>query len=136
MKLLVTLYLTASSLTAFSQIEVTATRKTHLLKKMNQATFNDSLVIQAGEKFSVFEHYDNGYYKVSYNHSDYYVYYPYFNEIDLLDSKAKPISLPAHNSTHKQTHSGNSSKTIRTGPRGGQYYINSNGKKTYIKRRK
>lgn len=28
-----------------------------------------------------------------------------------------------------------SSKAIRTGPRGGQYYINKNGNKTYIKRK-
>lgn len=29
-----------------------------------------------------------------------------------------------------------SDKTIYTGPRGGQYYINKNGKKTYIKKKK
>jgi hypothetical protein len=34
------------------------------------------------------------------------------------------------------SYSGGSSKTIHTGPRGGQYYINSHGNKTYVKRRK
>lgn len=29
-----------------------------------------------------------------------------------------------------------SGRTIHTGPRGGQYYINSNGKKTYVPKRK
>jgi colicin import membrane protein len=38
-------------------------------------------------------------------------------------------------STAKSTSStSSSSRTILTGPRGGQYYINSNGNKTYIKR--
>lgn len=30
----------------------------------------------------------------------------------------------------------NDIRTIQTGPRGGQYYINKNGKKTYIKKKK
>lgn len=37
----------------------------------------------------------------------------------------------------KQTSSGETyhGKTIQTGPRGGKYYINKNGNKTYVKRR-
>ncbi len=43
-------------------------------------------------------------------------------------------------STTKQTttpsyKSDNSNRTIHTGPRGGKYYINKNGKKTYIKKK-
>lgn len=46
-----------------------------------------------------------------------------------------------HNKTKSnvksETNSYNSSgRTIHTGPRGGKYYINSNGKKTYIKKKK
>ncbi len=41
-----------------------------------------------------------------------------------------------HKSTYEPTKSSttSSSRTIYTGPRGGRYYINSNGNKTYIKR--
>jgi hypothetical protein len=35
----------------------------------------------------------------------------------------------------KSYNSNSSGKTIYTGPRGGQYYINKNGKKTYIKKK-
>jgi hypothetical protein len=35
----------------------------------------------------------------------------------------------------KPSYSNSSSKTIQTGPKGGQYYINSNGNKSYIKRK-
>jgi hypothetical protein len=38
-------------------------------------------------------------------------------------------STPSKNTTSYDS----GSRTIQTGPRGGQYYINSNGKKTYIK---
>ena len=31
---------------------------------------------------------------------------------------------------------GSAGKVIHTGPRGGKYYINSKGKKTYIKKKK
>lgn len=42
------------------------------------------------------------------------------------------------NSTTKKTSSissSNSDKTIHTGPRGGQYYYNSKGKKTYVRKK-
>lgn len=42
-------------------------------------------------------------------------------------------SAPAYNST-PSNYDTYSTKTIYTGPQGGQYYINSNGNKTYIKR--
>ncbi|NUN68399.1 MAG: hypothetical protein HUU02_01660 [Bacteroidetes bacterium] len=35
----------------------------------------------------------------------------------------------------KESSVGSSNRTIMTGPRGGQYYINSKGKKTYIKKK-
>lgn len=52
----------------------------------------------------------------------------------------KKTSETKNNASAKSSSSGNSnssysgSQTIQTGPRGGKYYINSNGKKTYIKR--
>lgn len=45
-------------------------------------------------------------------------------------------SSPSYSSdSYSPSSSGSSSRTIYTGPRGGRYYINSNGNKTYIKRR-
>lgn len=38
--------------------------------------------------------------------------------------------------TSTSSYSGSSSRTIHTGPRGGQYYINKNGNKTYVKRKR
>ena len=42
-------------------------------------------------------------------------------------------STPSYKST--STNSTNSSRTVYTGSKGGQYYYNSNGNKTYIKKR-
>lgn len=39
------------------------------------------------------------------------------------------------NSYSAPSYSSGSSKTIQTGPKGGQYYINSNGNKTYVKKK-
>jgi hypothetical protein len=41
---------------------------------------------------------------------------------------------PATNSTNSYSYP-SSSRTIHTGPRGGRYYINSNGNKTYVKKK-
>jgi hypothetical protein len=46
---------------------------------------------------------------------------------DATQATIKPIEAPTINSTESSGHN------IRTGPRGGRYYINSNGNKTYIK---
>ena len=37
---------------------------------------------------------------------------------------------------HKKTKTTSGSREIHTGPRGGKYYINSSGKKVYVKRKK
>ncbi|MBT1695659.1 hypothetical protein KK083_02145 [Fulvivirgaceae bacterium PWU4] len=42
----------------------------------------------------------------------------------------------SRNNTSPNTGSYSQSKAIHTGPRGGQYYINKNGNKTYVKKRK
>lgn len=48
----------------------------------------------------------------------------------------KDYRYQATKSYSKSTYSsGSSSRTIHTGPRGGRYYINKNGKKTYIKKK-
>lgn len=41
---------------------------------------------------------------------------------------------PTYSSPSTPSTSSTSSKVIQTGPRGGQYYINSNGNKTYVKK--
>lgn len=44
-------------------------------------------------------------------------------------------SLSASAGFNASPYSGGSGRTIQTGPRGGRYYINSNGNKTYIRRK-
>ncbi|WP_242084217.1 HNH endonuclease signature motif containing protein [Aestuariivivens sediminis] len=44
-------------------------------------------------------------------------------------------SVPTYTPSYSSyKYSSSSSRTIQTGPRGGRYYINSNGNKTYVKR--
>lgn len=48
--------------------------------------------------------------------------------------KSPSYSYPQNNFKHKSSsYNFNSGRTIYTGPRGGKYYINSNGNKTYVK---
>jgi len=65
---------------------------------------------------------------------------PYYVRVKSL----APLEKPSPGSTQAtikpieprtESSSGSSSHDIRTGPRGGKYYINSNGNKTYIKRK-
>lgn len=44
-------------------------------------------------------------------------------------------SSPTYSSPSYSTPSSSSTRTIQTGPRGGKYYINSNGNKTYVKKK-
>ncbi|MBL4669103.1 MAG: hypothetical protein JKY30_07545 [Flavobacteriales bacterium] len=56
---------------------------------------------------------------------------PYNKEKDFLGDEIKPPNLsPSKKST---TYKYKGTQKIHTGPRGGKYYINSNGNKTYIK---
>lgn len=43
------------------------------------------------------------------------------------------INFPKMSSAYNNTNSNTGSHTIHTGPRGGKYYYNKNGKKTYVK---
>lgn len=135
MKCSITFSLIIISIVAFSQTDVVTTRKTHLLKETNQATYKDNLTVLAGEKVAVYEFLDNGYYKVRYNFSEYYVYYPYFSEIETLNLHPHTTSKSKANNTYRPKRNNSPSRTIHTGPRGGRYYINSHGKKTYIKKK-
>ncbi len=63
----------------------------------------------------------------SYNSSSSYKTTPSYN------SSSSYKSVPSYNSTPSYNSGG--SKTIHTGSRGGQYYYNSSGNKTYIKRK-
>lgn len=45
-----------------------------------------------------------------------------------------PAPQPSYSSPTRSSYS-SPSRTIQTGPRGGKYYINSNGNKTYIRRK-
>lgn len=50
------------------------------------------------------------------------------SKVSSAPKQATTVSKPATSGTYN-------GKQIHTGPRGGQYYINSNGNKTYIKRK-
>lgn len=59
--------------------------------------------------------------------------------LQLAGSQAAPVDNPKKSASDKIDESvkspGSSEKTIYTGPRGGQYYYNSKGNKTYLKRK-
>jgi hypothetical protein len=65
----------------------------------------------------------------------------FYVRTDFLVNSKSEISKPTILSTSSNSHlsnsnsgsSGNSYRTIHTGPRGGRYYINSKGKKVYVK---
>jgi hypothetical protein len=146
MKNIVTFLLCINSLQLLAQISVETTRITHLLKQRNQATFRNSLVLQIGEQINLKELYDDGYFRIIFKNEEFYIYYPYLNKVEGIETikshllskksdslftqpvseyKAKPRSVTRSRSS--------SSHYIHTGPRGGKYYINSKGKKTYLK---
>jgi hypothetical protein len=138
MKKLITALLLAVSAASFAQKDVSATRLTHLLIVPNQATFDPLLTVQPGETLFLIEYNKRTeYFTVRYNFNQYYVYYPYLSDINGVYSNLKQSSEYVNYSSSptpsNNSNSGNSSHHIITGPRGGKYYINKNGKKTYIK---
>ena len=91
-------------------------------------------VASVGKPLFVLGVYD-GWYRV--RHSDNRVYYtrPYrlskLKRTPQYTRNTTPAYVPAYSAPSS---SGSSSRSIQTGPRGGKYYINKNGNKTYIKR--
>lgn len=70
------------------------------------------------------------------NYSNELAHYSKFQNSKQLRVETKSASLTENYNKKSETVNYNStSKTIQTGPRGGRYYINSNGKKTYIKKK-
>lgn len=129
------------STTLFAQMDVSTTRLTHILPAPNQALFNPQIALPGGTKVFI-STYHNDYYKVRYSNQDYYIFYPYFDEIqyavDLRDEiETGGVNISGTKELPKQPKvrytSSPGSRTIHTGPRGGRYYINKNGNKTYIK---
>jgi len=81
-------------------------------------------LVTANEGLFVVRDYDDNWFNVRYKKKLYYI------QRSALRGYKPYISTPT-NSTHTYSPSTN---TIHTGPRGGKYYINSNGNKTYIKK--
>jgi hypothetical protein len=139
MKKLLSIALLSISWAASAQRDIQTTRITHLLIEPNQATFNHLMVLPPGTTALLLEFYYNGYYKIRYNHEEYFIYYPYFTEIEYARDLRDQILTGGVNikGTQKATPfkkvSSTPSRVIHTGPRGGRYYINKNGNKTYIK---
>ncbi len=124
------------SITAFTfaQKDVNTTRLTHLLTEPNQATFNDTLTVNAGTRLALTEYnHVTQYYKTEYNSKEYFVYYPYFNEVADIKVVQAGIKQSYDHGTDYSVGRTSEGHIIFTGPRGGRYYINKNGNKTYIK---
>ncbi|MFD1184873.1 hypothetical protein [Pontibacter rugosus] len=88
-----------------------------------------------GDSLTLIE-YNEGYWLASHGAHMGYVSDIYINNTQQTrtykSAIAKPeISSPSNTSGYSTT----PSRTIHTGPRGGKYYINKNGNKTYIKRK-
>ena len=67
-------------------------------------------------------------------------YDPFLGPVKTSSSPRRSYSSPRHNSIYHHVFSPSTStdskgRIIYTGPRGGRYYINKNGNKTYIKRK-
>lgn len=127
-----------------AQIEVTATRLTHLLPVENQAEFNHQFTIHEGEKVQILNFSRSGYYKVHYGGDQpLYIYYPYFSEVPGIEAIQAGFLKGQFTESNQEkniiekttTNSPTStpSRVIHTGPRGGRYYINSKGNKVYVK---
>ena len=70
------------------------------------------------------------------NGGSYYIN-PNGNKTYVKKSKTANYSVPTYKSNSyysSPSYNSNSSRTLQTGSRGGTYYINSNGKKTYVKK--
>jgi hypothetical protein len=127
-----------------AQVDVTLPRLTHLLKETNQATFDHGQIAQPGEALTITHFYSNMYFAVKYKGGDYFVYYPYIHELDsyehivanveLKEVHRPHISSQSTNTGSYQSGSSGSDRVIHTGPKGGRYYINKNGNKTYVKK--
>ncbi|RXQ87826.1 SH3 domain-containing protein [Ancylomarina salipaludis] len=87
----------------------------------------------------VLEYVGDSYWKISYNDQIGYlndVLIKETSEMVLVKKTSKRQVKPFKTKNTKSYSTGGSSyRTIHTGPRGGRYYINSNGNKTYIKRK-
>ena len=90
--------------------------------------------IDSSKVDSVIINQDNIYYRITYNGGKYYIsktqtmsLYEYYHPESRASHIEKSTSSPSSSSS---TH------TYQTGPRGGQYYINSKGNKVYKKKKK
>lgn len=138
MKALLIPILLALSSTCAAQTEIKVFRKTHLLTETNQALFDDNKTAAPGETLVVKQYHSNGYFLADYRGSDYFIYYPYFDHIEDLSTLISSVEFVEVLSTYSNIGPGNvshnNSRQIHSGPRGGRYYINSKGNKTYLKK--
>jgi hypothetical protein len=81
--------------------------------------------LNPGEEITIIGRATDGYYKVKRGEYTGYIFQSYI-------TKSAPFS--SHSNPTGETHD-MSPKTIRTGPKGGRYYINKNGNKVYVKKK-
>ena len=86
--------------------------------------------LRSGSTVYVYNQYNSQWYTVTIDGRQYYALVSSL-EIDpsSVVRRQTTIESPSYNSSYSSP-----SRTIHTGPRGGRYYINKNGNKTYIKR--
>lgn len=103
-------------------------------KLKSEPKYNGVIIelIPQKENIKVLEYSGNNYWKILYKNK-----IGYLNEVLIKETKQMVLIKKSYNKHSKSTRSNYkpSGKVIHTGPRGGQYYINSNGNKTYIKRK-
>lgn len=84
--------------------------------------------IDKGERVLLIKRLEDGWVYIKYKGKNYYC--PSASLTINPDYKS-----PETNTSNSSSPSYTPSRTIQTGPRGGRYYINKNGNKTYIKRK-
>lgn len=115
----------------------TASNNDILLKSSPYSIRKISKGIQINDTIYVYGIYDYKWYMVRVGKRKYFAGYndlTDFKAVNKMYKEAVPATFyPSPTNTTKSTYS--PTRTIQTGPRGGQYYINKNGNKTYIKRK-
>jgi uncharacterized protein YgiM (DUF1202 family) len=92
------------------------------------AATSPSTTVRSGEKLLVVGR-QSPWYVIKHQGITYYILE---NSLSLAEAETSTTAIP---SPTPSAGSGGSYHNVQTGPRGGHYYINKNGNKTYIKRK-
>lgn len=97
-------------------------------KKIGTVPINAKIIVFA---------YENNFYKIKYKNTFGYLVASYLKLEPAVENLLKGSQSTSYGNPNSTTNrSSSNTRKILTGPRGGKYYINKNGNKTYIKRNK